>query len=214
VTAAGHPSADEIPLGVMIEVPAAAVMADVFARHADFLSIGTNDLVQYAMAIDRTNRALAYLASPFDPAILRLISGVVRAGRDFECPVSVCGEMASEPLGALMLLGLGVRELSMEAVALPEIKEAIRRVELRELEAVAHKGLELFTAVQVEQLVEMALAGRLQDILTGQPDLVPGSGRSPRNHTPAFGMPRITAEQLLSLPATPRPGEVDDDHES
>ena len=211
VVAAGHSVADDIPLGVMVEVPAAAIMADVFARHADFLSIGTNDLVQYCLAIDRSNRALAYLASPFDPAILRLIAGVVRAGRGEQCPVSVCGEMASEPLGALMLLGLGVRELSMEAVALPEIKEAVRRVQLREVEALAEKALQMSTAVQVEQMLEAALAGRLQDILTGQPELVPGSGRNPRSHTPAFGMPRVSGDQLISLPASPSPADGDDD---
>lgn len=112
--------AQDVPVGIMIEMPSAAVVADVLAQHVDFMSIGTNDLVQYSLAIDRTNRALAYLASPFDPSILRLVRMVIRAGAEADCPVSVCGEMASEPFGALMLVGLGVRRLSMESVAIPK----------------------------------------------------------------------------------------------
>lgn len=165
----GHACADTIPLGVMIEVPAAAVIADMFAREADFMSIGTNDLVQYGLAIDRTNRKLAYLASPYDPAILRLIHWVIRAGVKNDCPVSLCGEMASEPYGALILIGLGLRELSMESVAVPEIKEAIGRVTLAELEQLAAKALELPTAQQIERLLADNLEARLHDLLTGQP---------------------------------------------
>ena len=118
----------------MIEVPAAAVLVDLFAQEAAFLSLGTNDLIQYALAIDRTSRSLAYLASPFDPSILRLIAGVIRAGEEWDRPVSICGAMATDPLAALLLLGLGVRDFSMEAAAIPEIKEAIRRVTLAEAE--------------------------------------------------------------------------------
>ncbi len=88
VRARGQPCADEIPLGVMIEVPSAAIMVDHFAREAAFLSLGTNDLIQYALAVDRTSRSLAYLASPFDPSILRLITKVIQAGQDFGRPVS------------------------------------------------------------------------------------------------------------------------------
>ncbi|MFO0761226.1 MAG: phosphoenolpyruvate--protein phosphotransferase, partial [Byssovorax sp.] len=132
--ARGLACADAVPLGVMIEVPAAAVMVDLFAQEAAFLSLGTNDLIQYTLAVDRTSRSLAYLASPFDPAILRLIATVLRAGEDWECPVSICGAMASDPLAALLLLGLGIRDLSMESAAIPEIKEAIRRISLPEAE--------------------------------------------------------------------------------
>ncbi|MCA9619700.1 MAG: phosphoenolpyruvate--protein phosphotransferase [Myxococcales bacterium] len=187
----GHEVADEIPLGVMIEVPAAAVMADVFAAEADFMSIGTNDLVQYALAIDRTNRNLAHLASPYDPAILRLVEGVIAAGRRQGCPVSVCGEMASEPYGALMLIGLGVRDLSMEAVAIPEIKAAIGRVSLRELEAIAKRGVAMTTAGEVEEMLDAAFEPRLHDIITHQPESAPGQAL-----TPAFGVPRVAAAAL------------------
>jgi phosphotransferase system enzyme I (PtsI) len=174
----GHPFARSLSLGVMIEVPAAAIMAKTYAAEADFMSIGTNDLVQYALAVDRTNRALAHLASPYDPAILHLIDGVIRAGRDAGCPVSICGEMASEIYGAALLLGLGLRELSMESVAIPEVKEAIRRVRVSELEQLAAEALTLATATEVEQLLESALESRFHDLLTGQPDSLPERSRS------------------------------------
>jgi phosphotransferase system enzyme I (PtsI) len=123
-----------------------------FAREAAFLSLGTNDLVQYALAVDRTSRSLAYLASPFDPAILRLIAQRRRAGEAHGVPGLVCGAMASDPLAATLLLGLGLRELSMEAAAIPEIKEAFGRVStLAEAEAVAMpRRCELHTAEEIE----------------------------------------------------------------
>jgi phosphotransferase system enzyme I (PtsI) len=168
VRARGLPCEDEIPLGVMIEVPSAAVMVDHFAREAAFLSLGTNDLIQYALAVDRTSRSLAYLASPFDPSILRLILAVIRAGADFKRPVSICGAMASDPLAALVLFGLGIRDFSMEAAAIPEIKETLRRVTLAEAEAVAAEVLGCATAEEVEGCVAEAFAPLVADILTGE----------------------------------------------
>jgi phosphotransferase system enzyme I (PtsI) len=182
VRTAGEPMADDIPLGVMIEVPAAAIMAHRFATAADFMSIGTNDLVQYALAIDRTNRHLAQLASPYEPAILRLIAGVIEAGRVTSCPVSLCGEMASEVFGALVLLGLGLRDLSMESVAIPEIKAAISRVGLDELEQLAARALQMNTAAEVEDLLAEALEPRLHDLITKQPDSIPGAARPISSH--------------------------------
>jgi phosphotransferase system enzyme I (PtsI) len=210
VRAAGHAVADDIELGVMIEVPAAAIMADVFAQHADFMSIGTNDLVQYSLAIDRTNRALAYLASPFDPSILRLIRTVLAAGRAMDCPVSVCGEMASEPYGALILVGLGVRQLSMESMALPEVKEAIRRVSCRELEAMANQALGMSTAVEVERLLTETLEPRLHDILTGTPASVPSSrhlasSRAPTSLVPASPSSKPRSSTQSREDSTPVP---------
>ncbi len=182
----GEPMADNIPLGVMIEVPAAAVTADIFAQEVDFMSIGTNDLVQYSLAIDRTNRTLAYLASPYHPSILRLINGVLRAGEQANCPVSLCGEMASEPYGALLLVGLGMRSLSMESVAIPEIKEAISRSSLQELEVLAKLALDMRTAHDVEQLMNDSLEPRLHDLLTGQP-----STSSPGDNEPTSSSARF-----------------------
>ncbi len=168
VKARGLPVADEIPLGIMVEVPAAAVMVDLFAQEAAFMSLGTNDLVQYSLAVDRTSRSMAYLASSFDPAILRLIRSVVRAGEGWDCPVSICGAMASDPLAAVLLLGLGMRDFSMEAAAIPEIKEAFRRVTLAEAEAVAQEVLRFGTAAEIETCVAESFAPRLYDLLTGE----------------------------------------------
>ena len=210
--AEGHEIA-EVPVGVMIEVPAAAIMADAFAAEADFMSIGTNDLVQYALAIDRTNRALAHLASPYDPSILRLVAGVIKAGADRGRPVSVCGEMASEPYGALVLVGLGIRDLSMESVAIPEIKEVLGRVGLPELQDIARRALGMSTAQQVEMMLETELEPRLHDIITHEPMSSPGvpssGGSAPgsrpgRMMTPAFGLPKVTGSSPGSSP-----GEMD-----
>jgi len=173
VDARGLPYAKRLPLGVMIEVPSAAVMADVFAKEAEFFSLGTNDLIQYALAIDRTSQSLASLASPFDPSIVRLIAGVVRAAHEHSIPVSICGAMASDPLAAMLLIGLGLRELSMEAAAIPELKEAIRRITVAECEAVANDALQCDTAERVEGLVARTFAPRLYDLLTGNGEQPP-----------------------------------------
>ncbi len=167
VKARGQAFEEHIALGIMIEVPAAAVMADVFAKESAFFSIGTNDLVQYALAIDRASQSLASLASPFDPAILRLINFVVEAANRNDRPVSLCGAMASDPLAACLLVGLGLRELSMEAAAIPEIKEAIRRLTVTEAETIAKHALACDSAEAVEELLARELAPRLIDLLAG-----------------------------------------------
>ncbi|HTJ82009.1 MAG TPA: phosphoenolpyruvate--protein phosphotransferase [Polyangiaceae bacterium] len=164
----GEAPPPHIPLGVMIEVPAAALLAEHFAREAEFLSIGTNDLIQYSLAVDRASRRLAHLASPFDPSIARLISNVVQAGDRHGRSVSVCGAMAGDPLTALLLLGLGVREFSMEVAALAEIRETFRRASVAEAEDVAARALEVGTADEVESLLVEAFGTRLADILSGE----------------------------------------------
>ncbi len=170
VRARGHAVRDHVPFGMMIEVPSAAVMADVFAREADFFSIGTNDLVQYSLAIDRASRSLADLASPLDPSILRLIHAATRAAIDRGIPIAVCGAMASDPIAASLLVGLGLRELSMEAAAVPEIKEAIARITVAEAENLAEAALGMDSAVSVRELLDRELAPRLIDILSGVAD--------------------------------------------
>ena len=167
IAARGQPHAAKIPLGMMIEVPSAAIMADVFAREAEFFSIGTNDLIQYCLAIDRASRTLARLASPFDPSILRLIRGVTRAADENSIGVSLCGAMASDPLAAAVLVGLGLRDLSMEAAAIPEIKEALRRVTITECQTAAEAALACDSADAVEELVARHFAPRFYDLLTG-----------------------------------------------
>jgi|HubBroStandDraft_1064217.scaffolds.fasta_scaffold12436_3 phosphoenolpyruvate-protein phosphotransferase (PTS system enzyme I) len=166
VELAGHPHAKHIPLGIMIEVPSAVVMADVLSREAEFFSIGTNDLIQYTLAIDRGNRSMAYLASPFHPAILRMIRQVARAASVHGVPVALCGAMASDPLAAVLLVGLGLRELSMEAAAIPEIKEALRRVNTSDCERTAEAALAMDTADAVEELIAATFAPTLIDLLT------------------------------------------------
>ncbi len=164
----GHARADHIALGMMVEVPAAAILADEFASDAEFFSIGTNDLVQYALAVDRTNQELAYLASPYHPAILRLIRMVVDAAARHDRPVSVCGAMASDPLAAALLIGMGLRELSMESSSVPEVRAAIGRISCAEAREVADRAFECSTAKEVEQTVKAAFIPHLRDIL--EPD--------------------------------------------
>jgi phosphoenolpyruvate-protein phosphotransferase (PTS system enzyme I) len=165
VKAQGHAQAEHISFGVMVEVPSAAIMAEELALEAEFLSIGTNDLVQYCLAVDRTSRELAHIASPFDPSILRLVRGVIAAGQRRGRPVSVCGAMASDPLGAVLLVGMGLRELSMEASSIPELKEALSRVSVAEAEAVVTEAFRCVAAEDVERTVAEAFAPRFADLL-------------------------------------------------
>ncbi len=128
LAAEGLPFRSDVPEGVMIEVPSAALQAEKLARECDFLSIGTNDLVQYTFAVDRGNESVAYLYQPLHPVVLQMIEQVVQAARRHDLPVCVCGEMASDPPAALLLLAMGVRELSMSANLIPRIKELVCRI--------------------------------------------------------------------------------------
>jgi phosphotransferase system enzyme I (PtsI) len=138
-----------LPVGTMIEVPSAALLAEQLAREVDFFSIGTNDLIQYTLAADRNNEAVAYLYSPGDPAVLRLIDNVVKAAQKNAIAVNVCGEMSGEPLYTMLLLGLGIRQLSVTPHNIPEIKKIIRSVTLDEAVAVAQEAMRLETARDV-----------------------------------------------------------------
>src|SRR5204863_5466054 len=119
---AGIPAAKSVPLGVMVETPAAAVLADRLVEVSDFLSVGTNDLTQYTLVVDRGNARLADRFTPHDPSVLRLLKVVAEAARAANKPASVCGEMASEPLSAFLLLGLRYETLSGPPPALPLVK--------------------------------------------------------------------------------------------
>ena len=134
-------AAPEVPVGVMIETPAAVVQADVLARHADFFSIGTNDLAQYTLAADRTNAALAYLDGMFHPATLHMIKLTVSAAQQAGIPVAVCGEMAADPLAAKLLIGLGVTVLSMAPPMLPKIRAVVRQTSLARAQCLAEEAL-------------------------------------------------------------------------
>ncbi|HKQ03645.1 MAG TPA: phosphoenolpyruvate--protein phosphotransferase [Blastocatellia bacterium] len=142
-----------LPIGVMIEVPAAALMADLFAKEADYLSVGTNDLTQYMLAVDRANENVAPLYQPLHPAILRALAHLVRAAAAAPVPLEVCGEMAGDPLQAVALVGLGVRVLSLLPASIPLVKRAVRAVSLERITALMKEALKLTTAEEVEQLL-------------------------------------------------------------
>jgi phosphotransferase system enzyme I (PtsI) len=135
LAAEGRPVRRPYVLGAMVETPAAAITAADLARHVDFFSIGTNDLVQYTLAVDRGNSRLASLYNPFHPAVIRLLHAIAVAGRNAGIEVSVCGELAAHPLGAFLLIGMGVESLSVGPAALAEIKKLIRSVSRTRAEA-------------------------------------------------------------------------------
>lgn len=139
-----------IKVGIMIEIPAAVTMAEILAQHVDFFSIGTNDLIQYALAIDRVNEQVAYMYQPFHPALIRMIRQVVNAARDAGISVSVCGEMAGDPFCVCILLSLGINELSMNARAIPIIKKIIRTISIEEVRADFENVMRLSTAKEVQ----------------------------------------------------------------
>jgi phosphoenolpyruvate-protein phosphotransferase (PTS system enzyme I) len=143
----------ELPLGVMIEVPAAALIADRLALEVDFFSIGTNDLIQYTLAIDRANLAVSYLYRPLHPAILLLIRRVVDAAARRGLRVAVCGEMASDPVCAVALIGLGITELSMSPAAIPSVKQVIRGLSSRQVRSIIDDALERSTAAEIEESI-------------------------------------------------------------
>lgn len=148
----------QIPLGVMIEVPAAAAITDILVKEVDYISIGTNDLIQYYLAVDRSNEFVSYLYKPLHPSVLRLLKFIIatalREGKD----VTVCGEMAADPLSAIVLLGFGLRRFSMNPIFIPRVKRALRSVDLRTVEKVVEEALSLKTAQDVEEhIIEQIL---------------------------------------------------------
>jgi phosphoenolpyruvate-protein phosphotransferase (PTS system enzyme I) len=152
---------DSYQLGAMIETPAAAMSAPELARHVDFFSVGTNDLVQYTLAVDRGNSRLARRYNPFHPAVVRLMDITARAARDAGIPFGVCGEFASNPLGTFLLIGLGADSLSVGPSALAEIKKVIRSVSYEDAREAAHEALLASTPDEVLN----TLAGRLSEVL-------------------------------------------------
>lgn len=149
----GIPFDHDIQFGGMIEVPAAAVCAEIFARHLDFLSIGTNDLIQYTMAIDRVNDEVNYLYDPLHPAVLKLIHGTIKAGEKAGIPVALCGEMAGESQYTGLLLGLGLREFSVHPSVLLEIKQIITQSHIEELSRLAKKALSAENSIEVAEIL-------------------------------------------------------------
>jgi phosphoenolpyruvate-protein phosphotransferase (PTS system enzyme I) len=158
----GVPFRDRLEIGVLIEVPSAVIMADAIAEEADFFSIGTNDLIQYTLAIDRNNKNVAHLFQPLDPAILRMLKHVTDVAGQKKIKVFICGEMASYPVHIPILLGLGIEELSMNPQAIPTIKQMIRSIKISDTKPLVEEALKLRSAEKVFAL----LRDTYGDILT------------------------------------------------
>ena len=159
----GVPVGEDIELGIMIEVPSAVVIADSLAREVDFFSIGTNDLTQYTLAIDRVNERVTYLYEPLHPAVLKLIKMIVEAGRRAGIRVSMCGEMAGEPAYTLVLLGFELDELSMNPLAIPRVKKIIRNATFEESQTLLNKVMTFSTAREIEAYVRDYMTSRFPD---------------------------------------------------
>jgi phosphoenolpyruvate-protein phosphotransferase (PTS system enzyme I) len=153
----------ELKIGIMIEVPAAAMIADILATEADFFAIGTNDLIQYSLAIDRSNENVSYLYEPLHPALLRLINFVIQSGKRAGIPVELCGEMASDPLYSIILLGLGLENFSMNPSSIPIVKNVIRSVRYKDCRRIATAALEKKTAQEIEEFLIESVATRLPE---------------------------------------------------
>ena len=172
LVARGVPHRTTVPLGVMVETPAAAVVADTLAPHVDFFSIGTNDLTQYTLALDRGNANLASRFTPLHPAVLRLIRRIADVGIEYGLDVGVCGEMASQPLMAYALIGLGIRQLSVAPRSVARMKRVVRRITVRAATEAANEAMEAGTAERAEALLRHCLLGELGDaseLLDGLP---------------------------------------------
>ncbi|MBD3368195.1 MAG: phosphoenolpyruvate--protein phosphotransferase [Candidatus Eisenbacteria bacterium] len=158
------PFDEKVPVGIMIETPAAATVADTLAAEVDFFSIGSNDLIQYALAVDRGNDRVAYLYDQYHPAVLRLISQTVQAARRHRTGVGLCGEMAGDPLAVLILIGLGIDELSTSPRMLPEIKSIVRSITYSFARKVAGRALKMKSGPEVRRYLEQILLKRFPRI--------------------------------------------------
>jgi len=159
LASSGQP-AGQVRVGVMIEIPAAAYTADLLAREVDFFTVGTNDLIQYCLAVDRADERVSQLYEPLHPAILRMILMVRRAAARQRIPVSVCGEMASDPALLALLVGLGLTEFSMTPGAIPVARQVLAELRRDDLRALARRVMRLATVDEIESELTAAL-GRL-----------------------------------------------------
>ncbi len=160
LAAQGLPMGEKIEIGVMIEVPSAVVIADALARETDFFSIGTNDLIQYVLAIDRINERVTYLYEPLHPAVLKMIRQTVEAGHRAGIRVAMCGEMAGEPLYGMILLGLELDELSMNPLLIPRVKKIIRETTVMEAKQLLDRVMQFTSAVEIREFVEKTMRER------------------------------------------------------
>ena len=154
---------EKIEIGTMIEVPSASITADILAREVDFFSIGTNDLIQYVLALDRINEHVSYLYEPLHPAILRIIKGVVQGAQQHGVPVAVCGEMAAEPACVMILMGLGLREFSMNPASIPKMKKMLRRARVEDTRSLVEEVFQYSTASEIESHVRKWMTKRFPE---------------------------------------------------
>ncbi|MCG0276382.1 MAG: phosphoenolpyruvate--protein phosphotransferase [Thermosediminibacteraceae bacterium] len=153
----GKPFDENLEVGIMVEIPSAAVIADILAKEVDFFSIGTNDLIQYTLAVDRMNEKIANLYEPFHPAVLRLIKNVIDASHKAGKWTGMCGEMAGDPLAAPILLGLGLDELSMSATSISQVKKVIRSLTYDQARQIAQKALEMESPEEIKEMLQKVL---------------------------------------------------------
>ncbi len=158
------PFDESIPVGAMIEVPSAAITSDILAREADFFSIGTNDLIQYSLAVDRVNEKIAYLYEPAHPAVLNLVKMVIDNGHKENIPVALCGEMAGDVSLTIILIGLGLDEFSTSPIAVPEIKKVVRSVNYADAKKIAEKALTFDTGKEVQEYAKARLKELVPDM--------------------------------------------------
>src|SRR5262249_31083545 len=154
------PHDPKVPIGVMIETPSAALIADLLAAECDFLSIGTNDLIQYALAADREDEHVGYLYHPLHPGILRALRQIALAAGTTGKPVAMCGDMAGDPMLTWILLGLGLRNLSMAPRQIPVVKSIICATKLDDAQQLIAQALEMRTEVEIEALVYRVMSER------------------------------------------------------
>ncbi|MDR2352827.1 MAG: phosphoenolpyruvate--protein phosphotransferase [Deltaproteobacteria bacterium] len=162
----GHKLADNIPVGIMVEVPAAVILVKELGKKADFFSIGTNDLIQYSLALDRTNPEVSDLYQPLNPSILRMIKLVIDAGKELNIPVSICGGMAAYPVSAALLVGLGADMLSMPYFNIPAIKRLVRMSFMEDMQKVASEALTTTSYLEADSLVRSFLEARVPELLS------------------------------------------------
>ncbi|HET7317815.1 MAG TPA: phosphoenolpyruvate--protein phosphotransferase, partial [Nitrospirota bacterium] len=163
--AEGRPFNEAVPVGAMIEIPSAAMIADLLAREVDFFSVGTNDLIQYTLAIDRQNEHVAYMYEPLDPAVLRLLQRVSEAAHHQKIQLAMCGEMAGDPLYAAILLGMGFQYLSMNVASIPWVKKVIRAVRMQDAAELATLVMGQPTAALARKTAESFMAERFPDLM-------------------------------------------------
>ncbi len=155
-------------VGVMVEIPSAAIMASEIADEVEFLSIGTNDLIQYTLAVDRVNDHVSYLFTPFNPAVLRLIKTIIEKANEKGVPVSVCGEMAGQLSCVLLLVGMGVDELSMNVHSIPKVKKLLSSITVNESKEIVERALKLKTAAEIREFVTRSIVEKWGDTLPGE----------------------------------------------